>query len=133
MFMMGRDTTLQKEKIKAEYLAFHDIIMEDFLDNENLDKIIMGMRWAGNYCKEAKFILKANHDVWVNIPRFLDYFSSNAVNNRFFGGKCVMGVPDRNRNSPKYVSVEEYPESAFPTSCRFVLFMLLLDYSCMIF
>ena len=33
MFIMGRDTTLPKEKAKTEYLAYKDIIMQDIGGN----------------------------------------------------------------------------------------------------
>ena len=61
----------------------------------------MGLFWASKYCSEVDFVLKVNDDVWVNSARFLDYFESNVHQNHFFGGKCVMGQPDRNRNSPR--------------------------------
>ena len=77
------------------------------------------MRWASKYCDIADYVLKTNHDVWVNILRFLDYFDSNTQQDHFFGGKCVMGAPDRNRNSARYVSVDEYPESQYPIYCRY--------------
>lgn len=80
----------------------------------------MGLRWSMKYCETAKFILKTNADVWVNIPRFLDYFNSNPHQTKFFGGKCLMGAPDRNRNSPRYVSIEEYPDGHYPIYCRYI-------------
>lgn len=68
----------------------------------------MGLFWASKYCSDVDFVLKVNDDVWVNAPRFLDYFESNVHQNHFFGGKCVMGQPDRNRNSPSKSSIIKF-------------------------
>jgi beta-1,3-galactosyltransferase 1 len=78
----------------------------------------MGLRWIENYCKEPKYILKTHDDVWVNINRFEDYFESNTIEEQFFGGKCVIEMPERDRKSKRYVSEEDFPGNHYPASCR---------------
>ena len=58
MFLVGRDYTLEKNKIKVEADHFKDILMEEFSDDDHIRKVIMGIKWAFKYCPEAKYILK---------------------------------------------------------------------------
>ena len=43
MFLVGRDYTLEKNKIKVEADHFKDILMEEFSDDDHIRKAIMGM------------------------------------------------------------------------------------------
>ena len=43
MFLVGRDYTLEKNKIKVEADHFKDILMEEFSDDDHIRKVIMGM------------------------------------------------------------------------------------------
>ena len=42
MFLVGRDYTLEKNKIKVEADHFKDILMEEFSDDDHIRKVIMG-------------------------------------------------------------------------------------------
>ena len=53
--------------------------MEEMSDDDDIRKVIMGLKWSIKYCTSATHILKTNDDVWVNIPRFLAYFESNGA------------------------------------------------------
>ena len=92
--------------VNTEILAFYS--NKYFLEKDSIRKVLMGLFWASKYCSDVDFVLKVNDDVWVNAPRFLDYFESNVHQNHFFGGKCVMGQPDRNRNSPSKSSIIKF-------------------------
>ena len=43
MFLVGRDYTLEKNKIKVEADHFKDILMEEFSDDDHIRKVVMGM------------------------------------------------------------------------------------------
>ena len=53
--------------------------MEEMSDDDDIRKVIMGLKWSIKYCTSATHILKTDDDVWVNIPRFLAYFESNGA------------------------------------------------------
>ena len=46
MFLVGRDYTLEKNKIKLEADHFKDILMEEFSDDDHIRKVIMGMSFS---------------------------------------------------------------------------------------
>ncbi|CAH1778629.1 unnamed protein product [Owenia fusiformis] len=63
------------ERVTLESKIHHDIIQEDYIDTyRNLTlKGIMGLKWAINFCSNAKFILKTDDDVFVNIYPLFGY------------------------------------------------------------
>ncbi|XP_043207936.1 lactosylceramide 1,3-N-acetyl-beta-D-glucosaminyltransferase A-like isoform X1 [Amphibalanus amphitrite] len=106
--------------IQAENYAYADIVVGNFLDTyRNLTyKHLMGLRWASDYCPQARFILKMDHDTVVDVFRLtrrLEELPEGTV-----GSDALLGVtyagsqPIRNPNSKWYVSELEYPESTYP-------------------
>ena len=121
MFLLGRDTTLEKEKVKLEASHYKDLLMEEMSDDDDIRKVIMGLKWSIKYCTSATHVLKTNDDVWVNVPRFMDYFGTNgAIGDHVFGGKCIIEQPDRDPKSVRYLPVEIYASAFLPAICRYV-------------
>ncbi|KAK3604049.1 hypothetical protein CHS0354_004733, partial [Potamilus streckersoni] len=75
LFLVGRikNETVQRS-LEAESKQFQDIVQGDFIDDyHNLThKGVLGYRWITEYCQNAKFILKIDDDVFVNIFRVID-------------------------------------------------------------
>lgn len=118
MFLLGRDTTLEKEKVKLEATHYKDLLMEEMSDDDDIRKVIMGLKWSIKYCTSATHVLKTNDNVWVNIPRFMDYFDTNgAIGDHVFGGKCIIEQPDRDPKSIRYLPVEIYASPFLPAIC----------------
>ena len=69
VFVLGRQNnkTVQTT-INHEHALHRDIVQGNFLDTYfNLSqKHILGIRWASEFCKTAKYIIKADDDVFVN-------------------------------------------------------------------
>ena len=80
VFVMGK--TFDKEEVQSslEYEAeqYGDIVQEDFLDSyKNLTyKGIGALKWISNYCPHAKFVLKADDDIFVNTFTLLRHLKS---------------------------------------------------------
>ncbi len=49
--------------------------MQDTYHNLTL-KTVMGLKWASIFCPQAKFVLKTDDDIYVNLPLLLDALSS---------------------------------------------------------
>ncbi|NWQ72670.1 B3GT2 galactosyltransferase, partial [Neopipo cinnamomea] len=49
-----------------------DLLQQDFLDTYNnlTLKTLMGLEWVSRYCPDAAYVMKADHDVFLN-PEFL--------------------------------------------------------------
>ncbi|XP_064612639.1 beta-1,3-galactosyltransferase 1-like [Liolophura sinensis] len=71
VFLLGRpaDHSLQKG-IYEENNRFGDIVQGTFTDvYQNLTlKAVLGLRWITENCRQAKFVIKADDDVFINIP-----------------------------------------------------------------
>ncbi|XP_019618622.1 PREDICTED: beta-1,3-galactosyltransferase 1-like [Branchiostoma belcheri] len=96
-----------------------DIIQEDFLDSyKNLTlKTVMCLKWASEFCPNAKFVLKADDDTFVNIFSLVRYLREldSAAAKRFVTGYVYSGArPIRRSNSRWYLSTEVYPRKSFP-------------------
>ncbi|XP_005101679.1 uncharacterized protein LOC101848981 [Aplysia californica] len=74
VFLVGRTTSPNfQNKLNREHEQYGDIVQGDFMDKpENATrKGIMGMEWAIQYCKSAKFIMKIDEDVFVDSDKLL--------------------------------------------------------------
>lgn len=81
IFVIGqpREAVLQ-DKLEEESVTYHDIVVADFVDSyRNLSyKALTAMHWIREYCLGAKYIVKTDDDVFVNIFA-LDRFLNHAV------------------------------------------------------
>jgi len=59
-----------EEEINTENENYNDILRENFLDTyQNLTlKTLGGIKWAAIFCPQAKFVLKTDDDMYVNVP-----------------------------------------------------------------
>ncbi len=75
VFFLGRSNTSTtfdyhyKQNISEESLLYGDIIQLDFIDHyRNLTyKAISVLKWITTFCTDARFVIKADDDVFVNI------------------------------------------------------------------
>ena len=111
--------------LSSEAKIHNDILLFDFVDSYwNLStKIILGFNWVLNYCNTDIFV-KIDDDVICNVSRIyremLRHVRTQAQGQaKVIIGKCrsYTAVPDRNANSPSYVSRETYPGYMFPKTC----------------
>lgn len=72
---------LQKS-IKMESDTNGDIVQGNFVDSyHNLTyKYVMGLKWVSYYCKSAKFILKTDDDIFVDIIQLISFLRGYLVN-----------------------------------------------------
>jgi len=91
----------------------------DFLDDYRwlTNKTMAGLRWAREFCPNAKFILKTDDDSF-NVPqRYVDYLLGLEPGHRFIGGYCFTIMPDRHNASKFFVPSSMYPDRYYPTYC----------------
>lgn len=112
-----------QEDIKEENKQYKDIIQGNFVDSyHNLTyKHIMGLKWASENCRQAKYLMKMDDDIFMNIYQFLKY-----INKHFTPFKlqtniaCFKqsGMPVvRDPVSKWYVSKAEYTSDVFENYC----------------
>ncbi|KAL3855103.1 hypothetical protein ACJMK2_014332 [Sinanodonta woodiana] len=74
LFLVGRiEKKNVQRSLEKESKQFQDIVQGDFIDDyHNLThKGVLGYRWITEHCQNAKFILKIDDDVFVNIFRVI--------------------------------------------------------------
>lgn len=122
-FLLGKVTTASAGKLVwKESKKFHDMIKEDFFDTyHNLTyKTIMGMKWASRKCANAKFVMKTDDDMYINIDALLKSIKSRETElQRNIGGHCdEMGkVPIRDTKSKWYASRKSFARDIYPSYC----------------
>ena len=111
--------------LSSEAKTYNDILLFDFVDSYwNLStKIILGFNWVLNYCNTDIFV-KIDDDVICNVSRIYREMLRHVRTQPQGQAKVIIGncrsytaVPDRNPNSPSYVSRETYPGHMFPKTC----------------
>ncbi|KAK6990452.1 beta-1 3-galactosyltransferase 1 [Biomphalaria glabrata] len=107
-----------QEHIDAEALKFGDIVQEDFEDTyRNLSlKSIAIMNWVSMYCPDSLFVLKADDDMYINVPRLVARLQKQmALGPCFLIGALHSNTsPFRDSKNKWYVTKAEYPEKYFP-------------------
>ena len=122
-FLIGMKTGSEeyKRQLKTESDTYRDILQESFIDSyDNLTlKTVMGFKWASKYCPSAKYVMKVDDDVYVNIDNLLkslEFYGKFLLTS--IGGLCLeMPFPYRNEGHKNHLSYEEYPYHVFPPYC----------------
>ncbi|VDI57983.1 beta-1,3-galactosyltransferase 1 [Mytilus galloprovincialis] len=124
VFVLGRieNATMQQE-IAHESKIYMDIVQGNFKDTyRNLTyKLVFSLFWVNNFCKNAKFVIKMDDDIIINIPLVVPYLTE-----KFKVGKSVNvlecktiteNIPVRDRNNKWFITLEEYPFTKFLPYC----------------
>lgn len=122
-FLLGETPDVRYHPVVLkENDLFHDIIKEDFIDSyKNLTyKTIMGFKWAATKCVHAKYVMKTDDDMYVNVNNLLKIFSGplkDRLSRTIVGACSQKAVPIRNSRSKWYASLESYPDRLYPGFC----------------
>ena len=118
VFLFGNAKNELGDKIaKEESKMYGDIVQADFEDSYfNLTyKTVTGIRWVAEYCQNAKYILKADEDVFVHVHNLITFLSKRErKNHSVIYGHALM-KSDVFREGRWAVSKRAYPLSVYPT------------------
>lgn len=117
-FLLGITEDAKLETALAtEGALYGDIIRGRFFDSYNnlTLKTISMMEWVSDYCPKAKFVLKTDDDMFINIPKLLS-FTERHLNDKkvIYGRLAKRWKPIRNPKSKYYVSTSQYRAPVFP-------------------
>ena len=131
MFIIGSDKAQNQsssdfEKIKHESDLFNDIILIDTVDNyQNLVyKHLTLINWLIENCANARYVLKLDDDVFVNIKplskHLIGKFGVEPPSHSHFMycSICDQALPVRLNESKWHVSYENYPFQFYPRYCE---------------
>lgn len=118
LFMLGTTLDSRVETIlRKEQNMYNDVIRGRFVDTySNLTlKTISTLEWVDSHCSEVKYLLKADDDMFINVPRLLGFVNKHGKDrNVIFGRLARKWKPIRNRKSKYYVSQAQFQQSVFP-------------------
>lgn len=122
VFVLGKTENVSTEKDTLwENEQYRDIIKFDMVDSYyNLSlKMLHALNWINNECNNVQYVLKADDDVFVNLPLLLHKLSHSwhSKNGNVFG--YIFNTSEhfkvqRERNTKWSVGYEEYPLGQYP-------------------
>ena len=115
-FLLGRNQNILKDyDIMAESKRFNDIILGDFKDSYiNLTrKVLMGIKWMTTYCDRAEYILKADSDIFIHIPRLVEMLKKSKNSDGSIYGHLYLSSKVQ-RKGKWAVPLTEYPLPNYP-------------------
>lgn len=117
-FVLGRGTneTLNKA-LTQENFIYGDLIRGNFIDSYNnlTLKTISTLEWADLHCPKAKYVLKTDDDMFINVPKLLAFLDKHKDKRTIFGRLAKKWKPIRNKKSKYYVSVDQFAAGVFPS------------------
>ncbi|XP_058127966.1 beta-1,3-galactosyltransferase 5-like [Anopheles ziemanni] len=117
-FIVGQTNEARVEdQLAAESYMYSDLIRGNFIDSyRNLTlKTISLLEWTKLHCPNASFLLKTDDDMFINVPKLLQFMEShNSQRRTIFGRLAKKWKPIRNKKSKYYVSPEQYYPPVFP-------------------
>ncbi|XP_014427841.3 beta-1,3-galactosyltransferase 9 [Pelodiscus sinensis] len=132
LFALGKPVSEAMQLDISEESQNHgDIIEGNFLDsseNQTL-KIVMSMEWTLAFCSNAKFLLKTDEEIFVNIASLADYLLNlkTHLEDIYIGRVIHQEVPDRDPQSKGFVSLSQYQEQYYPDYCSGTAFVISQD------
>ncbi|ESO96442.1 hypothetical protein LOTGIDRAFT_115678, partial [Lottia gigantea] len=103
-------------QLENESRTYHDVIQEDFKDSyRNLSiKSQAMLKWVSTYCMTAKYLLKADDDMYVNIPNLLTALHKQKHAKFILGVTFVGAQPVQSQSSKWYTPVKDFNEKFYP-------------------
>ncbi len=95
VFLLGNSSDQQNDQlVQSEMRSFGDIVNGSFKEayRNATYKTLLGFKWAHFHCQQAKYILKADDDVFINLFALMKWLK-NQQRMRFYGGYCYTNSP----------------------------------------
>ncbi|XP_041357662.1 beta-1,3-galactosyltransferase 1-like [Gigantopelta aegis] len=135
VFFLGKpNSASDQNKIRIEAAAYGDIVQGDFIDSfQNLSmKALTCLKWINDYCIHAKYVIKADDDIFVNVFKVVEDIlpmlsSKNATVACHFKQKGT-SVIIRNKTSKWFVPKDIFPgQKHFPSFCTGYAVIFTID------
>ncbi|XP_014778606.1 beta-1,3-galactosyltransferase 5 isoform X1 [Octopus bimaculoides] len=135
VFLFGyHPNDTHNRELLHESAQHNDVVQANFTESyRNLTrKVLMGLKWARQYCPQAKFVMKIDDDTFVNVPMVFDYLLSKDVWERTIMGFInIDSIPFR-LYTKWQVSWSEYPYMRYPIYTSGNIYVFLFRTSCLL-
>lgn len=130
-FLLGQsDNDTLNNFIIEESLRYNDMLQEKFVDTYNnlTLKSIMMLKWVTSNCKETKFIMKTDDDMFVNIFLLMKTLQTQKHSDNILLGSLICNArpisdPKNKWYMPKYM----YPEKVYPNYLSGTGYIMSID------
>ncbi|BFF94611.1 beta-1-3-galactosyltransferase 5-like [Drosophila madeirensis] len=116
-FVLGRTTNATlNESLNQENYMYGDMIRGNFIDSYfNLTlKTLSMLEWADKHCPRVKYILKTDDDMFINVPRLLEFIEGKKDARTIYGRLARKWKPIRSQISKSFVSQQQYGGAIYP-------------------
>ena len=119
IFLVGEPERVnlnQTKQLMEESVKHKDIIQANIIDSySNLAfKSIAMLKWMDTYCKAAKYLLKSDDDMYINIDNLKSELM-HSVHKRFIMGEIIAGAqPMQEKSSKWYTPKTIYSGRMYP-------------------
>ncbi|GAB0095493.1 uncharacterized protein DMENIID0001_108850 [Sergentomyia squamirostris] len=116
-FLGATSDRATEEQLMSENTLFGDLIQGRFVDSYNnlTLKTISMLEWVETYCPQASFVLKTDDDMFINVPKLMEFTEKHRKDKRqIYGRLAKKWKPIRNKKSKYYVSPNQYLPKYFP-------------------
>ncbi|NXS94404.1 B3GN5 glucosaminyltransferase, partial [Jacana jacana] len=131
LFALGKPASVTTQlEIDEESQKHRDVIEGSFIDApETLtQKMVMSVEWAVTFCPQARYILKADEDVFVGVPSLAGYLLGLTQLEDVYMGRVIhQAVPNRDPASPGFVPTHRYAHEFYPDYCQGSAFVMSQD------
>ncbi|KAK3088182.1 hypothetical protein FSP39_015816 [Pinctada imbricata] len=121
LFFIGLTVNeMDTHDIKRESQMYHDLIQFNSTDTyRNLTfKSFAYLRWSQQFCKSAKYLLKIDCDMQIDLKRLIGVLDRGNVIDSFQCGRIhVNQRPVRTLGHKWFIPKEIYPENVWPLYC----------------
>ncbi|XP_031550141.1 beta-1,3-galactosyltransferase 5-like [Actinia tenebrosa] len=130
-FVLGiSENKIEHEMNLQEALRNNDVIIGNFTDNYKslILKTFMSHYWITSKFPSCRYVLKTDDDVYVRVPRLLQWLERAGAPNRLYGG--YVGLDQWTVRDPKskwFLSKEQYEKRYLPPFCHGAFHVLSTD------
>lgn len=120
VFLLGeapKDIYTKQNAIENESRRFNDILQGNFMEAyRNLTyKHMMGIKWVNRYCTSAKYVIKMDDDIVVNLKKIVHMLKIIKLPKKPIAGYILNNMtPIREPANKWYVTMDEYNKSNYP-------------------
>ncbi|XP_040436980.1 beta-1,3-galactosyltransferase 2-like [Falco naumanni] len=138
LFLLGMQPVFSaalRATLEEENHLHRDLLQQDFWDTyHNLTlKTLMGMEWVTRHCPGAAYVLKADRDVFLNLPYLVRRFLLPPKKNFITGYVYRNTGPLRSKAYKWYVPRQVYPAATYPPYCGGAAYVLSGDLAAKIY
>ena len=113
--------------ITQEFSTHQDIIQGNFIDHyHNMTiKSLLAMKWAVRHCDQARYFIRSDDDVIINLPHMIDMFMQKNFAQTIVGPMIKTAKPERKGRWA--VSEDEYGASQYPIFAAGSAYVITMD------